>query len=104
MCKPRQCLECQACIQAHDKRADFCGTACRKTWNNRRMIRGAELYDLFMALRFERGAAKALGIWSLLCRMASWWGQEDRAAGRRTYGDPKRAIERAVRYTGVRMS
>jgi hypothetical protein len=35
------------------------------------MLRGAELYDVFMAMRFDREAAAAAGAWSLLCRMSA---------------------------------
>ena len=35
------------------------------------MRRGAELYDLVMAMRFDREAARNAGAWSLLCKIAS---------------------------------
>jgi len=58
---------------------------------NRRKARGAELYDLFMVLRFDRERAKLLRIFQAMCRMASNWRAEDRArrAGRRSYRRPE---------------
>ena len=35
------------------------------------MKRGAEFYDLVMAMRFDREAARMGGAWSLLCKIAS---------------------------------
>lgn len=55
----------------------FCSTECRLAFNNRRQSRGAELYDLFMALRYERGVAKARGYWTLICKMGHWWREAD---------------------------
>lgn len=54
------------------------------------MKRGAELYDLFMAIRFDRATATALGLWQAVCRMASGWRQEDheRRAGRQSWRKP----------------
>lgn len=101
MCNPRKCLECAVSIDHKDARADFCNDQCRKVWNNRRMTRGAELYDLFMAYRYQRNTAKLLGLWSLICRMASYWNEEDKQVGRRSYANPKTAKERAVRYAGI---
>ena len=102
MCKARRCNDCQTDISALDMRAEFCGTPCRLKWHNRRMQRGAELYDLFMACRYDRGLAKALGLWALVCRMASYWNDEDKAAGRRSYFKPEVAKDKALRYQGIR--
>jgi triphosphoribosyl-dephospho-CoA synthetase len=97
----RCCKECGMALSAdRDYRAEVCGSACRTAWSNRRKMRGAELYDLFMAMRHERGAAKALGIWNLMCRMAAAWKQEDmdERAGRLSYAPPKVAVENSARY------
>lgn len=58
------------------------------------MVRGRDLYHLFMTLRYERGAAKLLGVWAIVCRMAMEWRKEDEAqrAGRKSWIAPKRAI------------
>lgn len=94
--RPRCCNECGS--DYTPRRADefFCSTACRKTFDNRRMTRGRDLYDLFMALRYERGLAKVSGLWAIACRMAQEWRQEDEAAraGRKSWLPVKRALDR----------
>jgi len=55
----------------------FCSTACKTAWNNRRKSRGAVLYDLFMAMRFERKAVAGDNLWTLLCRLGTDWRSED---------------------------
>lgn len=76
---PHHCAECGKPYSAKRLRADnaFCSPACRDTFGNRRKIRGAQLYDLFMILRYERGVAKAKGVWALACRLAQDWREED---------------------------
>jgi len=58
------------------------------------MQRGAELYDLFRALRRERDTAKGLNLWTQMCRLELTWQQEDerQRPGRRSYVPPKRAL------------
>lgn len=71
-----RCIECRECGKEltpaqRKKGACFCCAEHRKTWNNRRMIRGAELYDLMMANRYERELATERGAWTIatnLCR------------------------------------
>ncbi|MET0653671.1 MAG: hypothetical protein ABWY63_14265 [Hyphomicrobiaceae bacterium] len=46
------CDECGSQFQTNCVTAKFCSTECRKTYNNRRAIRGAELYDFMMLRRF----------------------------------------------------
>lgn len=85
--RPRICLECGEQFQARDDEAHFCTTECRKAFNNRRAVRGAELYDLYMAHRFERRAAQAAGVFKAINRLASNWREEDRRkrAGRKSW-------------------
>jgi hypothetical protein len=64
------------------KQSKVCSTLCKATWNNRRKTRGAELYDLWMAMRYEREDAKALGVWKEMCRMSEQWMDDDKAEGR----------------------
>lgn len=64
------CRECGAPLASVKRTAVFCGTACRKTWNNRRMVRGAELYDLFMALRYQREDATQAQAFTMLANLA----------------------------------
>jgi predicted nucleotidyltransferase component of viral defense system len=64
------------------------------SFNNRRMKRGAEMYDLFRALRRERSQAKELNIWTELCRLEKKWNDEDEAErdGRKAYMPPQKAL------------
>ena len=90
-----RCLECDTPFQSVEDRAEFCCATHRKAWNNRRAVRGAQLYDLVMAMRFERGLAARLAIgWALICRLASAYRDADNAlrAGRRSWRKPKSAI------------
>lgn len=94
----RVCLECGDDFEALKAFGAFCCPAHRQLWNNRRMKRGAELYDLFMALRFQRGLAKAMGLWRLVCRLASAFRDEDwrERDGRLSWRSPKDVVaERA---------
>ena len=75
----RLCLECG---KGHHRRngthpAIFCSRPCKAAWSNRRAKRGAEVYDLLMAHRFERAEAQALGAMQAINRLASIFRQED---------------------------
>ena len=91
-----ECLECGAACVSTAVNAEFCGTACRKAWNNRRAMRGAEIYDLLMVLRFDRGRATHLKVWTLMCRMAALFRQDDwnERKGRRSWLPAEQVIER----------
>lgn len=95
------CLECGKLWNDRKAGRQFCCTTCRMAFNNRRMKRGAELYDLFRAMRRERDQAKALGLWSEMCRLELRWHQEDEATrpGRRSYMPPAKALAN-LRETG----
>lgn len=80
-----KCRECLQSFEAKTLAAQFCGAPCRTGFNNRRKRRGAELYDLFMAMRHQRSAAKEAGTWKRLCRLAQSYRTEDEEAGRNTY-------------------
>ena len=86
------CLECGS--ETHLK-GEFCPTRCRTDFNNRRKARGAELYDLYMAHRFERAAATDLGVFQAINRLASMYRQEDnqRRAGRKSWRRPRAVLE-----------
>lgn len=58
------------------------------------MQRGAELYDLFRALRRQRSEAKRLNIWTEICRLELAWQMEDdkMRPGRRSYMQPEKAL------------
>ncbi len=83
-----ECLECGGeGLQLGVERREFCCPRCRAAWHNRRRDRGAELYDLFMAVRFERGSAKLYGLWTLMCALASAYRDADthKRGGRRSW-------------------
>lgn len=73
-------MKCRGCGLEFQPREGvlFCSVPCRKSFNNRRMIRGAAVYDLFMAMRYDRGAAKRLGIFAAMCALGQQYRQEDR--------------------------
>jgi hypothetical protein len=75
----RACRECGESFGTDRREAAFCTSPCRMKFQNRRRDRGADLYDLFMAVRYERGLAKVHGIWSLMCRLGQHWRDEDQA-------------------------
>lgn len=90
-----ECLECGNALTATRQPGRlFCSTACRQAFNNRRMQRGAEIYDLFRALRRERAEAKRLNIWTEICRLELAWQIEDDETrqGRKSYMPAKRAL------------
>ena len=96
--RARACTECGSTFlaEARTPHAEFCGAPCRKAFNNRRMVRGAELYDLVMALRYDRKLATAFKVWKLICRMAATFHEEDatQRAGRKSWRSPRVVVER----------
>lgn len=92
----RACLDCGEAFASAITSAEFCGNACRMAFNNRRAKRGAEIYDLVMALRHDRATATLLKVWRLINRLASIYRDEDRAerAGRRSWRHPAEIIAR----------
>lgn len=56
---------------------------------NRRQERGALLYDLFMAMRYERELAAKLKVWGTMCQLAAEWRKEDedKREGRKSWGN-----------------
>ncbi len=86
------CLECGT---EHRCKGEFCSVTCRTAFNNRRKARGAEMYDLYMAHRFDRETAQALGVFQAINRLASDFRQEDKArrAGRRSWRNPREVLE-----------
>lgn len=90
------CLECGGPVVTTAANAEFCCVEHRKAWNNRRAMRGAEIYDLIMVLRFDRGRAKYLRVWTLMCRMASLFRADDvrERDGRRSWLPAEQVLER----------
>jgi hypothetical protein len=82
--RPSQnCRECGNSFSAQRATSEFCSTNCRTQFHNRRALRGAQLYDLIMTMRYDRAA----GAWSMLCRMAASFKIEDdrERPGRRSW-------------------
>lgn len=68
----RHCPECQTPLTVSVGRGRpkrYCSVQCGKAFDNRRMTRGAIVYDLMAVMRFERSKAKRLGVWATLCRV-----------------------------------
>ncbi len=88
--KHKRCAECGKPFQTSANRPDqdFCSTPCRKVFNNRRMTRGAELYNYYMSMRYER--ATHGGNIAIMNQMALSWRDEDRAVrnGRQSWATP----------------
>lgn len=98
MCK---CMECGTefkKIRAHEQR--FCSSACRTSHTNRRKLRGAEIYDLFMTMRYDRDNSK--GVWAIMCRMAQSWNEEDKEASRKSFMPARVVLERHVEHVATK--
>ena len=92
----RMCKEFGGPIKPSRQRPMFCCQACRLRFNNRRLERGAQIYDLFMSMRYERGLAKLKGVWAIMCRLAMTWREEDmiHREGRKSWQNVTAVIER----------
>lgn len=97
MASDKVCRECGLALTPEQRRkgAAFCCPAHRVKWHNRRKERGAELYDLVMAWRFDRAAATQADVLGMMSRLASAYNDADKALrdGRRSYALAE-AIER----------
>ena len=75
------CKECGAEYTAKKAHSKFCSTKCRKDYNNRRAVRGAQLYDVFMAIRYDREAATKYGLdRTFISRMGEMFNEEDKGS------------------------
>ena len=95
MCTEKSCVECGGAFNAVSRKtaagvnkSRFCGTPCRKKFNNRRMVRGAILYDLSMTMRKDRKD----GSFGDLCHQISLFLAADREAGRQTHNTYGKSI------------
>lgn len=104
MCVKKRCWECNEVFVVTNPTGDqnFCCAAHRHAWNNRRKSRGADLIDVFMALRFDRETAKEHQAWSIMCRMASNWRAEDKEANRRSFAPLQTLRERHLLHVSTR--
>ncbi|MFN3549265.1 MAG: transcriptional regulator [Mesorhizobium sp.] len=82
-----RCLECGDPFPRGLRPAEFCGRKCVQSWNNRRMTRGAEIYDLIMTIRYDRQRATLFKVWRTINRLAALFREQDRAerANRRSW-------------------
>lgn len=89
----RACRECGSPVSG---RSEFWSLEHRRAYNNRRATRGAELYDLFMALRYDRERATELKVWRELNRLARRFRAEDVAEreARPSWDRPHEVIQR----------
>ena len=89
----KQCLECGNPFTADRSVSEFCSRTCGKKFHNRRMVRGAELYDWVMASRFER--KRYPGALNVVSQIARDFRDTDKTerAGRKSWGN----IERSAR-------
>ncbi|MFM1977452.1 MAG: hypothetical protein RL145_2298 [Pseudomonadota bacterium] len=96
--------ECLECGQPTSTVARFCTTTCRHNFNNRRKARGATVYDLFMAMRYQRALATKWQVWLMMTRLAKAWRDEDRErrAARISWNSPEIALRDAcwLRHQG----
>ena len=92
----RRVRTCAECGEPHQRDGLFCSQSCRLAFNNRRLLRGAVLYDLFMALRFDRHAPSVGQAWRAMCRAAAAWRDEDhrQRAGRKSWRPPAEVLSR----------
>lgn len=104
--KPRPCLECGLAFSPVRHEAEFCADPCRDRFQKRRRERGADLYDAFMASRFERGAAKEAGLFSLMMSIAAHWREQDRREreGRRSWTSMAKLATSLHRYRAKLLS
>ena len=89
------CRECGIALEGKRKGAVFCTAEHRKAWNNRRMIRGAELYDLFMEKRYNRDTTEAQAAFTVMSNLARAYRDADKILrdGRQSW-NARETIER----------
>ena len=93
------CGECGTSFRPHYTGSMFCSTPCRQNFHNRRKLRGSQLYDLFMAQRFDRAEAIEAETWKSMCRLAAEYREDDTAnrSGRRSWfglSNPEHVLNR----------
>lgn len=74
------CKECGTALPPAKPNAPhqrFCSAPCRKAFNNRRATRGAELFDYYMSMRYQRKTHG--GNIAIMNQMAQAWHDDDRA-------------------------
>ena len=82
MAYKRTCLECKGDFTSRQFNSDFCCGVCRRTFNNRRVQRGAVIYDLLMIEATDLERFESLRLDGRVSAMIEAFKQEDEAAGR----------------------
>lgn len=92
------CLNCGESFERGRKPAEFCSRKCANLWNNRRLTRGAELYDLLMIQRFDRDEATKHKVWTALTRLTRQYRDEDirERGGRRSWRRLRSIIDNKI--------
>lgn len=88
----RHCRECGQPFAAKRAHGHFCASACRSKYNNRRIQRGGEVYDLAMEWRFARNTATERKTYSMLCTLLGRFNDEDKERGRRSWSPSSRMM------------
>lgn len=101
-----RCRDCGERFAADRRSREFCSAKCRSAFHNRAAARGADLFHLFMAFRFDRVNAKAAGVWSLMSRMAAAFKADDdrKRNGRPSWDDIAKVKARNVHLTATVVS
>lgn len=100
MCNPHKatCLNCGKAIESARPAGTVihCSIPCKREFNNRRMTRGAEIYDLMMAVRYERETATEQALWSKACALLAHYRSEDERErdSRRSWQNHRAVTER----------
>jgi hypothetical protein len=104
MIRTATCRECGKpfTVPARGKRKVFCMVPCEKRFNNRRMRRGALIYDMFMEGRFNRAESEKT-MRSVMSRIAMRFRDEDKAEreGRVSWGEVGDKISVVDKTVGV---
>lgn len=98
----RHCKECGGQFKSRQYNAEFCGTECRRTFNNRRAQRGAVLYDMAMIDAFDSDTSKRFDLEARIKAALDAWKTEDAEAreGRRSWKRPNEVAMDTVRFAG----
>lgn len=100
-----KCLECGCETISTRKPKLFCCPAHQVAHTNRRRERGAVIYDLFMAMRYERKLSAKLKVWGTMCQQAAEWRREDFAGrdGRPSWGNWREWLEKNGARLGAKL-
>jgi hypothetical protein len=88
----RTCQVCGKEFKSAIAHARFCSARHKVIFNNIRRTRGAQLYDFFMTLRYDRERAQKLDVWSCLCALAMTFREADK--GKVSWGDVAEHLEK----------